>query len=338
VRLSVPRHALRSLVALVAALGVLGAVSFAAAPASAAPTSPTTLSGPPYPPELIVKTELRLKADLISRNLDGPPQLVFFGGSRCERFDPVFARRLLGLRSVNISISCAHPEAAWGYANWIYSHWPDARLRWVWGIQASTLYDRDLDPALLQDPRFYGYFPDDLLESQRTLLPGSVADMPRSYRFLRNRYSRLGLLLWNSYDVRRAAGYTLDQSLDDYIANMLHEAPGTARQASPRAGEYFEKTLALLNAHGTTPLIVLMPTHPRVLRVMQQHDMDGGREKLRAYLAGLGEKFDLVVVDFTRIQSFHGKPGWFYDGVHITLRNADRMITALKSKAGEYLQ
>ena len=134
------------------------------------------------------------------------PQLVFFGGSRSQRFDPAFARQRTGLSAVNISLSCARPEAAWGYLNWFYNRWPNAKVRWFWGMQSGMLRDRDLDPALLQDRRFYPYFPDVLLARQRALLPDSVAEMPHSYGFLRNRYSSRGLLLWNPYDQRLTAG------------------------------------------------------------------------------------------------------------------------------------
>ena len=171
-RLSAATHAPLVLVALVAvaALGALGGMGFAAAPASAAAGVAATVSGPPYPLQLIVKSEVRLKANLIAQNLGGSPQLVFFGGSRSQRFDPDFARRHFGLRSVNIALSNARPEVAWGYANWFYKRWPHATLRWVWGMQSTMIRDRDLDPALLQDPRFYRYFPDDLLAGQRRLL------------------------------------------------------------------------------------------------------------------------------------------------------------------------
>jgi hypothetical protein len=337
VRRSAARHASRLFVAIVAA-AALGAMGFAAAPAFAAPTVAATVSGPPYPSALIVQSELRYKANLIAKNIGGSPQLVFFGGSRSQRFDPAFAYRSFRLRSVNIAESCARPEAAWGLANWFYHRWPDAKLRWVWGMQGPMLRDRDLDPALVQDPRFYGYFPDDLLKAQRQLLPNSVSKMPSSYGFQRYSYGRLGNLLWNTYDARRAKGYTLDQSLDAYIAKMLRLPTSKTLVASNRATTYFEKTIKLLNDHGTTPVIVLMPIHPRVLRVMAAHNMTGGREQMRDYLASLSETYQLKVVDFTRIQSFNGKSAWFYDGVHITQSNANRVITALRAQAREYLR
>jgi hypothetical protein len=313
-----------------AAAVVLGAVGLAVAPARAA-------DYPPYPAALTLKSELRLKADLIVHNLEKGPQLVFFGGSRSQRFDPVFAQQRTGLRAVNISLSCARPEAAWGYLNWFYKRWPGARIRWVWGMQSGMLRERDLDPALLQDRRFYPHFPDDLLAQQRAHLPDSVDEMPNGYGFLRNRYSPRGLLLWNRYDERRAAGYTLDQALDAYIARMLHTGR-TASEPATRAKAYFEATIRLLNEHGTTPVIVLMPIHPRVLRVMKEHDMGGERQRLRDYLAALGETLTIETLDFTTIRSFNGRAAWFYDGVHVTRRNSNRIIIAVKGKAGEYLK
>ena len=329
-------NVVRRIVAVVATAAALVAAGSAAAPARAADGS-ALAAYPPYPAELIVKTELRLKANLVRDNLEKAPQLVFFGGSRSQRFDPVFARERTGLRSVNISLSCARPEAAWGYLNWFYHRWPDAKIRWVWGMQSGMLRDRDLDAALLQDPRFYHSFPADLLASQRKRLPDSVSEMPHTYGFLRNKYSSRGLLVWNTYDAQRAKGYTLDQSLDDYIAKMLHTAR-TSVAPDTRARVYFEKTVQLLNEHGTTPVMVLMPIHPRVLRVMAQHDMGGEREQLRQYLAALGTTLSIKTLDFTRIQSFNGEPAWFYDGVHITRRNANRVITAVRYKAAEYLK
>ena len=337
---------LRLVVLVLAATLAAAGLAVTPARAAGAPATPTpvavtpvavTATYPPYPASLTLKSELRLKADLIRRNLDKAPRLVFFGGSRSQRFDPVFARQRTGLSAVNVALSCARPEAAWAYLNWFYERWPDAKIRWVWGMQSGMLRDLDLDPALLQDSRFYPSFPDDLLARQRALLPDSLAEMPHSYGFLRNRYSTRGLLLWNRYDQRVADGYPLREALDAYIARMLHTGL-TATEPDTRARSYYEQTIKLLNDHGTTPVIVLMPIHPRVLRVMKRHNMGAERQELRAYLAELGETLSIKVLDFTTIRSFNGEPSWFYDGVHITRRNANRVILAAKAKAGEFLK
>ena len=54
---------------------------------------------------------------------------------------------------------------------------------------------------------------------------------------------------------------------------------------------------------------------------------------------GLKRVLDLLEkFDFTAISSFNGRSNWFYDGVHITRRNTNRVITAVKGKAGESLK
>jgi hypothetical protein len=338
---------IRALVAVLAATAALGAACAAASltRAAAAPAPVTTPSAaaapaaiyPPYPASLTLKSELRLKADLVRDNLRRAPGLVFFGGSRSERFDPAVARRRIGLSAVNLARSNARPEDAWGYLHWFYRRWPAATIRWVWGMQAGMLRDRRLDPALLQDRRFYPCFPDDLLARQRAHLPDSPAQMPHTYSFLRNRYSPRGLLLWNVYDQRLTQGYTLKQALDAYIAHMLRTGL-TSPEPDTRARSYFEQTIKLLNDHGTTPVIVLMPIHPRVLRVMKQHDMGGERQRLRDYLDELGPTLSIKVLDFTTISSFNGEADWFYDGVHITRANANRVIAAVKAQAGDALK
>ena len=162
--------------------------------------------------------------------------------------------------------------------------------------------------------------------------------MPRTYGFLHNRYSSARHV---AVEPLRPApltkGYTLDQALDAYIRNMLHTGL-TATEPDTRARAYFEQTIKLLNDHGTTPVIALMPIHPRVLRVMKQHDMGAERQQLREYLAELGQTLSIKVLDFTSIRSFNGEAAWFYDGVHITRRNANRVIAAARAKAGESLK
>jgi hypothetical protein len=316
---------------LVAVAVLLGAGCLAAATARAA-------AYPPYPANLVVKSELRFKADLISRHMRKSPELLFYGGSRSQRFDPAFARRVTGLRAANITVSNARPEGSWAVLNWLYSRWPHARIRFVWGVSAGVVRDFDLDPALLQDPRFYRYFPDDLLKQQRALLPASVASMPKTYSFLNNRYSPLGMLLWNRYDAKFAAGYTLDEALDRYIAHLLRHKDAPAQFRRGRARSYFEATLKLLNEHGTTPIVVLMPVHPRVLAAIRQHHMGGRHEQMRRYLVALATRIHLKVVDLTRIRSFNGRAAWFYDGVHINRENANRVILTLKRVAGAALK
>ncbi len=292
-----------------------------------------------YRPQLIVTSEVTFKADLVEK-LAQPPQLIFFGGSRCERFDPDYARRRTGLRTFNFAVTNSHPESAWALANWLHARRPGVRLRWVWGMNPATFSDRDLDPALLQDQRFSWYFDDALLRAQRKLLPQTVAQMPRWSRLKTRRYTRDGLLLRNTYDRYLAIGGTLDKSLDRYIATTVAKVKnaGGGGDGRSRSRVYFEKTLQLLNEHGTTPVIVAMPIHPRVLAALRPYGRERSHARFLAYLHGLEKRYRLRVVDLTELSSFGGDPDGFYDGVHITRENSDRVIDTLVEQAGDVLR
>ena len=318
-----------SLVAL-GALVVFGAIGRVAAPAHVVRT---------FSPALIVPAEVSYKADLVE-GLPRPPQLIFFGGSRSERFDPLLAQRLTGLSGFNFAVSNGRPEGAWAIASWLYSRSPETRLSWVWGIQGSTFYNRPFDPGILQDPRFNRYFPDDVLAEQQLALPRTPAEMPTGSVFRSRRWTTRGLQTWNSYDSYVEQGRSLEASLAAYTGEALRklaaEAPHGSAQALGRY--YFEKTIGLLNEHGTTPVIVVMPTQPDVLAVLAAAGALERRDQLLAYLRGLSPRYRLRVVDLTEVSSFGGDPTQFYDGVHMMRGNADRALRAIVRRAGDALQ
>jgi hypothetical protein len=307
------------------ALVIFGAIGRVAAPAQVVRS---------YPPALVIPAEISYKADLVEK-LPQPPQLIFYGGSRSERFDPLLAQRLTGLSAFNFAVSNGRPEGAWAIADWLYSRSPGTRLRWVWGIQGSTFYNRPFDPGLLQDPRFSRSFPADVLAEQQLALPHTPAEMPKGSVFTSRRWTARGLQTWNAYDSYVAHGRGLDASLAAYAGEALRklaaEAPHGSAQSVGR--EYFEKTIGLLNAHGTTPVIVLMPTQPDVLAVLAAAGALERRDQLLAYLRGLSPRYRLRIVDLTEISSFGGDPVQFYDGVHMMRANADRALRAIVREA-----
>lgn len=190
--------------------------------------------------------------------------------------------------------------------------------------------------GLLQDERFNWYFPDALLRSQRSVLAQAASGAT-----LENRsYAADGLLLKNSYDRRRAEGYTLSESLEHYIekARRNRLAHGHDRAAKSRAQIYFEKTLGLLNDNGTRPVIVLMPVHPTVVRALSDCGLSKSHRHLLEYLRSLKGEYRLKIVDLSRISSFDGDPAGFYDGVHMTRANSNKAMDAILKAAAKQLK
>jgi hypothetical protein len=305
---------------------------------SASPGRPLarTSSPPPWRPPgkgPIVPSDRTYKADLIEK-LPSAPQLLFLGGSRSMRFEPAYAQRLTGLKGFNAAFQNARPEDAWAFINFLYVRSPATKLRVFWGLQPNLFYDRDMDPGLLQDARLSRFFPRALLEQQAKKLPATRAQMHTVNAVKRRRYLADGALVWNHYDVLEAQGRTLDQSLAEYIRLALkHRGNGRSRGVVPRAETYFEKTLALLNEHGTSPLLVIMPVHPRVLAALPAEQWRRSLALFKAKLAELAHTYTFTVLDMTHIASFGGDPQAFYDGVHFKVSNARKVIATAVREA-----
>ena len=300
----------------------LAAASAAALPAGADPRV--------WPEELICPSERSFKADQIEQ-LGYAPEVVFFGGSRSTRFEPSYLREQTGLEGFNLAMTNGKPEDAWVFAHFLHERALDTRLRWVWGVQTSTINDRDLEAGLIQDPRLNRYLPAGLLRKQGALLPQTPEEVPESGRVERRKYSPDGVILWNSYDKAEERGRTLERSLEIYLKRALAKQRAVTGDGDKRtrSRKYFEATLGYLNEIGAEPVIVAMPVHPLVLEALRPGGWQERHERFLAYLDSLHDHYEFEFIDLSEIESFDGDPTDFYDGVHIKAANARRVIDAL---------
>jgi len=130
---------------------------------------------------------------------------------------------------------------------------------------------------------------------------------------LNRKYLRDGMVVWDNYDRRAQQGYTLAQSLKKYIANLLKHHHGTSPGHPTRARKYFEWTLSYLTKQHCRVLLVLLPIHPKVLKVIANDNWRAAHQNLLDYLTGLQAKYSFSYLDFTQIASFGGDPQAFYD-------------------------
>jgi hypothetical protein len=151
-------------------------------------------------------------------------------------------------------------------------------------------------------------------------------------------YTARSLIVPNGYDRRLAAGISLDTSLSNYITSMLPRAGSSYSAGSGRSKSCLRKLLRLHNGHGVTPLLVLMPYHPTALSAFRevgwQHKLDAAKR----YLARLSRRHDFRLFDYTEISSFDGDAGAFYDGAHVTKRNADLILALGARQAPAYFE
>jgi hypothetical protein len=272
--------------------------------------------------------EINFKCDLLEA-LKTPPQLVVMGGSRAQRFEPDFIRRLTGLSAFNFALQNGRPEDAYATSKYLFSRAPDVKLRCFYAIQATTFGDKPMNPGLLYDERFSQWFPPDLVSRQEELNgPPKLVHIPSQ------RYSPTGLLLHNSYDEMLARGRTQERALRIYIADLLPRAAASGATQT-RSRHYFEMLLRLYNDHGVTPAIVMMPYHPLVLEAFREVGWQAKNDALLAYLRELQQTYDLHILDYTEIESFGGDPRFFYDGAHVMKGNARLILEQAVKDAPE---
>ena len=261
------------------------------------------------------------KVDLLER-LPSPPELVIFGGSRAQRFEPSVAEDLTGLPAFNFAVQNSRPEDVYAMARLLFWRAPSVKLRCIWALQATTLSDSPLHPGLLAESRLTQFLPGYLVAGQRKV---SVSSEGREMQSV-DEYSARGQLLHNGYDQRLERGASFTSVLSGYLSTMAPRAGAPAPYAQTRAKKYFERTLALFNLHGVEPVLVIMPYHPDALAAFRAAGWDVKEQAFKAYLESLQSRYRFHLLDYTDIAMFHGSADEFYDGAHVTAVNARRIL------------
>ncbi len=297
------------------------------APPELATTTETAATG-----ELIVPNDRTVKADLLEQ-LERPPQVLIFGGSRATRFEPSYLERLTGLRGFNLALQNGRPEDAWAFVNWVRRENPGTRPRVLWFVHVEAFRAQGLSVGLIQDERLSPYFPDALLDRERQKLPRTEAEMPAGRDLALTIYGPDGVVLRNRYDIRADRGYKLERALAWSVNLVLERYATTTPALDPRSTRYFKKTLRLLNRLGTTPVIVLMPLHPTLLTAVRDAGWETRHREVLDYLHDLQQEYDLVVLDHSRLDSVGGDPDAYYDGFHVRRSTARRILDVVVREA-----
>ena len=305
----------------VAAAAALVLAALAVLPAAWTPAASAAHVGAAQLGAVGVLYDRSYKVDLLER-LPSPPELVIFGGSRAQRFEPSVAEKLTGLPAFNFAVQNSRPEDVYAMARLLFWRAPSVKLRCIWALQATTLADSPLHPGLLAEPRLTQFLPDYLVAGQRKV---SVSSEGREMQSV-DEYSARGQLLHNGYDLRLERGVSFESTLLGYLSEMVPRAGSAAPYAQTRAKQYFERTLELFNLHGVEPVLVIMPYHPDALAAFRAAGWDAKEAAFKSYLESLQGRYSFRLLDYTDLAAFHGSADEFYDGAHVTAVNARRIL------------
>jgi hypothetical protein len=282
-----------------------------------------------------VETDRSIKLDLIWK-LKQNPQVVVLGSSRSRQAEPKFIDKLTGLKTgFNAGVTGGDAADAWVMVRNIAERFPHAKRTYIWFIDYK-IAGAGINPQLAQDPHSSRYLPGGgpsfSLADVGTYLGFQATDA--SYRVVKaclegHCHGKVAYHADGSL-TGRALRYLPEDapSLKKAVAQKLAEIKGEPRSL-PRFRKsellYFVKTLAYMNAHGATPVIVLNPIYPSVYRLLQKKHSTRDAQAL-AELHKLQKQYRFVVVDGSDIRLWGGKARDFNNATHINRRNMRRLL------------
>jgi hypothetical protein len=296
-------------------------------------------------------TDRSLKVNLIE-HLRRAPGVVVLGSSRAMKVQPSFITSRTGLSAFNAAFSSGKPVDAWAFVNYIHSRFPTARSKYLWLLDIEAFRQWPIDPGLLNTPQLAAFL------SAGTRLSTRLGQLPllfswrtfwKSLQSVRHEESRSqvplrtaigatqfapdGFRVLDYHDLNLAKGLGLAKELPGTIRQGIATYRGDYSRLDSAAEAYFQRTLALMNSFGDSPVIALTPMQPEMLATVAPLGYEARYGDVLAYLHSLQGRYRFELLDFTHLSSFGGRAADFYDGYHMTVANTRRIVNAVLRKA-----
>lgn len=285
-----------------------------------------------------VSSDRAIKACLLARRAT-QPQVVVYGSSRAAKLEPSYLGARVAARAFNTSLSSATPEDVWAFAHLAHDQAGGGAARALWLLDVESFRPQRFDEALLQVPALARYF----ARSGTAEGPAEPAAPPRAaasctfHTSAGTRYAADGFRSFDFHDAAAANGTTtadgVRRSIGEYT-RLYRRFP----RLSPEAEAWTDRTLTALTTWGVNSVIVLTPVHPALLRALGPIGWNRRHAELVAYLHALQARVPFTLIDASRISTFGGKPGGFYDGVHQRVENLRLLISSVVRRSGDALR
>lgn len=298
---------------------------------------------------------------------DRTPDTVILGSSVVMKWDPKDFQRITGRTAFNAGVTGAMPSVYYAFAKYVEELHPKDMPNLVIGLSHFSFHSGQ-DAFLQQDERLkrqisgggildharrYGElasFPlaetsvdalrarakakDAKSSTAKTQAEGGAADADptdASYR----KVDKDGFLLRQ---------YPTDPAVVDRITQRHAARYRRAFDAWAAAGgdlnadqrDYFERLIALANAHDHVPAVVLTQINPKAVKLLADTPLEDQERRVYDYLRGLQEdgKLRFELVDMRRAERFGSDVDDFYDATHITKEAAARIMEGIHDQTG----
>lgn len=272
------------------------------------------------------------------------PEVVLLGSSRTMKFRPQLVEELTGRPAFNAAVSGGVPQDAWLFTQWLAERQDDDFPHLVWGLDADAFREKQLRDGLSTDPRMARFVPwteraairiaslgaltelQTLEASIDSLRAGGGSDLQEGRRFGADGFQRFS----RTYERRQVLRNRAIRRQTTNYANFVFGRDAWER-VEPGPLEEFRQVVRLANGRGDVPTVFLTPYHPIAEEQLAEHDLAGRRAEVLDRLERLrrDEELRFELVDLSDISRFDGDPDQFYDGVHMTPANTDRVLRLL---------
>jgi hypothetical protein len=286
-----------------------------------------------------VEADRSIKLNLIE-HLRRSPDIVILGSSRARQAEPAVLQRLTHHSGFNAAVTGGTAADAWVMTKYISDRFPHERHRYVWFVDAG-IATNGINPQLEQDPRGKRFLAGKSLTFTLHDVGMYIGTQTTrtSWRVLKKCalspcrtplvYEPDGSIARSTLKYLPEHARSLNRSVASLVA-AVRAHPLRHATFNPARYTYFERTIAFMNEHGSRPVLVLNPIHPKVLAVLRKQGFVKRRASL-AYLRRLQRRLDFVLVDAEDIHRWGGSPRDFTNATHVNRINMRRLLRYIVS-------
>ena len=271
------------------------------------------------------------------RAAGGPPDILLLGSSRAVRLDPRVVRRTTGARLYNAGVSTAGARELRVLTSFADLRTPGELPQIVVMLDIEAFDNRRPTPRVVDYQRRIDAayarcrLPAECRRAWQLHARRLVADAVRRQaggRPYRQTQRADGMLLNDVLERHDAA--ELAELLERRIGlRIASYRPGGFDRIYPTPRASFDRLLAIANARGVTPTLVLTTMHPACVRRCGPAGWNARRREARRMLDELQDTRDFRVIDLSYTSSWGGGAADLYDDVHLRPRGATLVVQRL---------
>jgi hypothetical protein len=284
-----------------------------------------------------IESDRAAKITLLEQ-LKRPPGILILGSSRSRPAAPRYLQKLTGHTGFNAGVTSGDSVDEWVFTRLMEHRFPGVPRRYLIfinvGIGAAAV-----NPQLAADPRAQPYLTaaqrsgggESLLHKISDYL--SVQATRDSWRVVhacvirscsRRWFHADGSLLESRLRTTAARTSHLQKTLQRKLA-AVRSRPVPSRPTGASGLRAFTRLIGWMNAHGATPVVVMNPLHPALLRALDKRGFPRHAWAV-SYLHQLRHTYRFDFIDLTDVRTFHGLPNGFFDPTHVSVQNMRLML------------